>query len=137
MHHFMHTITLHLHTFSSFCFVLQSKPSLYVSNIRKKVLQISKCDLSSIRSYLQVFKQNSKENRKEKESKKGRRAALRPRPASGPRPVLPLLPNRYRFSSLQPLMEGPHLSSHPKKPGRARRAPERIFPDSSLIRVKS
>jgi hypothetical protein len=39
MHHFMHSSTLHLHTFSKFCFVFELKPSLYVSNIRREVLQ--------------------------------------------------------------------------------------------------
>jgi hypothetical protein len=102
MHHSMHTITLHLHTFSSFCFVLESKPSLYVSNIRRKVLQISKCDLSSNQKLFASFQTKFKRKQKRKRKKigkmlKGRGAALWPETGSGPQPVLPLFPNRYRF----------------------------------------
>jgi hypothetical protein len=65
---------------------------VYVSNIRRKVSQISKCDLNSNQKLFASFKQNSKEKQKRKEKRKrkgrkGRGAALRPTPASGPRPV--------------------------------------------------
>jgi hypothetical protein len=108
-------------------FLNQNLPGMFQ---RKLVLQISKCDLSSNQKLFASFQTKFKRKQKRKRQKigkllKGRGAALRPEIGSGPRPVLPLFPNRYRFSSLQPLTEGPHLSSLLKSLGRTWCAPGR------------
>jgi hypothetical protein len=91
MHHFMHTITLHLHTFSSFCFVLESKPFPVCFNIRRKVLQISKCDLNSNQKLFASFQTKIKRKQKRKEKENGKElkgpgAVFQPgtKPARGP-----------------------------------------------------
>jgi hypothetical protein len=123
MHHFMHTITLHLHTFSIFCFVLESKPSLYVSNNRRKVLQISKCDLSSNQKLFASF-QKKNQKKTEKKEKENRKNVKRPRGSTSARDWIrptarsPSLPKPVPILSLLPLMRGPHMSSRPERPGR-------------------
>jgi hypothetical protein len=91
---------LHLHIFFKCCFSLKSKPSLYVSNTRRKVLQIPKSDLNSNQKFLQVSSKVQSKNRKEtkrKEKKKiaekaaGQHSGPGQLPAHGPISSLPEL----------------------------------------------
>jgi hypothetical protein len=64
--------------FFQVCLVLESKPSLHVSNIKRKVLQISKCDLNSNQKLFASFqtkikRKQNKEKEKELEKVKGPR----------------------------------------------------------------
>jgi hypothetical protein len=52
---------------------LNQKLSLYVSNIRRKVSQISKCDLNSNQKLFASFKQISKRKIEKKREKKKKR----------------------------------------------------------------
>jgi hypothetical protein len=95
---------------------LNQKPSLYVSNIRRKVSQISKCDLNSNQKLFASFKQISKrktEKKREKKKKRKKRprcslsAQARKQPAAQQTDSqIGTLP-----SSLPPLTEGP--TCHP------------------------
>jgi hypothetical protein len=56
------------HFFFKFCFVLESKPSLYVSNNRGKVLQTSKVGLNSKQGFCKSFQtKNQKKTEKKRE----------------------------------------------------------------------
>jgi hypothetical protein len=64
---------------------------LYVSNIRRKVLQISKCELNSnqklFASFQTKFKRKQKRKKKRKrKGRKGRGVAFWPRQENSPRP---------------------------------------------------
>jgi hypothetical protein len=67
----MHSTTLHLHTFQSFCFVLEPKPSLYVQTTEGKIHKISKVGLISNQGVLQkFFKQNQSKTEKKRKRKR-------------------------------------------------------------------
>jgi hypothetical protein len=102
MHHFMHSSTLHSHTFQSFALFLNQTFSVCLIT-EKKFHKLQKTGLFQIRMFCRslnpIFKRKQKRKRKEnKKGEKGPGGRIRPGSKSGPWPIFP--PRRSGIPSL-------------------------------------